>query len=312
MRPPPLRGIIVASQQSGDARRSRQSWQTSMRRSTGPARSRARWRRSSTGGCAVPADATRSACRPRRSDLATRPPRNPLDVGQDALRYAIDAMQRTLLFWDTLRERGNGWIAHERAGKPPLLHNDWEMLADARTFERPVQLRPAAHHSPARHQDRRAPAAVHHHRPACRSRPGHRRLQEGLRGRRGAARRPPGVLRHLLPRPRAGTDACRRRRRRGRVRAHRRRAPSRQPEARAGRQLPGRLGGDDACRIAPRHRGSVRDQRRADFLLGRQRRRKPDALPRRTRRRRMAGAVRQRPRRRQVRRRAPRRATSST
>ncbi len=70
-------------------------------------------------------------------DLATRPPRNPLEVGQDALRYAIDATQRTLLFWDTLRERGNGWIAHERAGKPPLLHNDWEMLADARTFERP-------------------------------------------------------------------------------------------------------------------------------------------------------------------------------
>jgi pimeloyl-ACP methyl ester carboxylesterase len=70
-------------------------------------------------------------------DLAACPPRSPLEAGQDALRYAIDAMQRSLLFWDTLRERGNDWIAHERAGKPPLLHYEWELLADARTYERP-------------------------------------------------------------------------------------------------------------------------------------------------------------------------------
>jgi pimeloyl-ACP methyl ester carboxylesterase len=70
-------------------------------------------------------------------DLATRPPRNPFEVGQDAVQYGIDLAQRSLLFWDTLRERGNDWIAHERAGKPPLLHYAWEVLADARTFDRP-------------------------------------------------------------------------------------------------------------------------------------------------------------------------------
>jgi len=70
-------------------------------------------------------------------DVAAQPPRNPLEVGLDALRYAIDATQRTLLFWDTLRQRGNDWIAHERAGKPPLLHYAWEVLADARSFARP-------------------------------------------------------------------------------------------------------------------------------------------------------------------------------
>jgi pimeloyl-ACP methyl ester carboxylesterase len=62
---------------------------------------------------------------------------NPLHAWHDAMRYSIDATQRTLLFWDTLRQRGNQWIEHERAGKPVLLHYDSEMIADARTFDRP-------------------------------------------------------------------------------------------------------------------------------------------------------------------------------
>ncbi len=71
------------------------------------------------------------------TQLAARRPRNPVQAWQDAIRYSIDSSQRTLLFWDTLRQRGNQWIEHERAGKPILLHYDSEMLADARTFERP-------------------------------------------------------------------------------------------------------------------------------------------------------------------------------
>ncbi len=65
-------------------------------------------------------------------------PRTPLDVWQDAWQYGIDNVQRSVLFWDTLRQRGNNYLAHEAAGKPPLLHHEWELLADARTFERPV------------------------------------------------------------------------------------------------------------------------------------------------------------------------------
>ncbi len=65
-------------------------------------------------------------------------PKTPLDLWQDAWAFGIDSVQRSVLFWDTLRERGNNYLAHEAAGKPPLLHYEWETLADARSFERPV------------------------------------------------------------------------------------------------------------------------------------------------------------------------------
>ncbi|MEP9355275.1 DUF3141 domain-containing protein [Xanthobacter sp. KR7-65] len=61
----------------------------------------------------------------------------PAEAWRDSVSYAFDAAQRSLIFWDTLRQRGNNWIAHEKAGKPPLLAFDYEMVADARTFERP-------------------------------------------------------------------------------------------------------------------------------------------------------------------------------
>jgi pimeloyl-ACP methyl ester carboxylesterase len=64
-------------------------------------------------------------------------PRNPVEAWQDAARYGVDFLQRTVLFWDTLRQRGNQWLAHEAAGKPPLLHEAYETIADARAFERP-------------------------------------------------------------------------------------------------------------------------------------------------------------------------------
>ncbi|HYZ34038.1 MAG TPA: DUF3141 domain-containing protein [Crenalkalicoccus sp.] len=51
--------------------------------------------------------------------------------------YAVDAAQRGALFWDTLRARGNAYLAHEAAGKPPLLTFEAEMLLDGRTLERP-------------------------------------------------------------------------------------------------------------------------------------------------------------------------------
>lgn len=54
------------------------------------------------------------------------------------VRYANDTAQRWVLFWDALRRRGNNFIAHERAGMPPVLHFESEVVLDARTFERPV------------------------------------------------------------------------------------------------------------------------------------------------------------------------------
>ncbi|WP_430641440.1 DUF3141 domain-containing protein [Bradyrhizobium centrolobii] len=56
----------------------------------------------------------------------------------DVLSYQRDLWERTILFWHTLRQRADNMIAHERAGKPPLLDFDYELILDARRFERPV------------------------------------------------------------------------------------------------------------------------------------------------------------------------------
>ncbi|MCC8403219.1 DUF3141 domain-containing protein [Paraburkholderia sp. MMS20-SJTN17] len=70
-------------------------------------------------------------------------PFNPLNAWQ----YAVDAAQRSLLFWDTLYRRGNEFVERSVSGPTPVLHFDYDMLLDGRTFERPVnyallQLRP--------------------------------------------------------------------------------------------------------------------------------------------------------------------------
>jgi pimeloyl-ACP methyl ester carboxylesterase len=56
----------------------------------------------------------------------------------DWASYAFDAAQRSVLFLDALRERGNNYLRHVQAGQPPLLHFDYETVMDGRTFERPV------------------------------------------------------------------------------------------------------------------------------------------------------------------------------
>ena len=123
---------------------------------------------------------------------------------------------------------------------------------------------------------------VRDHRSARGPWAGHRRLQGRFAGRRRAARGPPGLLRHLLPRSGAGPDAARRLRGGADVRAQGARAPSGQREAGDRRQLPGRLGGDDARRRRSRRHRADRHQRRADVVLGRRvaggRRRQSDAL----------------------------------
>ena len=72
----------------------------------------------------------------RRSDVqrATTPVRRLAGLVRlrDRLRPAL------VLFWDTLRQRGNNFLEHERAGKPPLLVYDYEIVVDGRKLERPV------------------------------------------------------------------------------------------------------------------------------------------------------------------------------
>jgi hypothetical protein len=52
--------------------------------------------------------------------------------------YAVDATQRSILFLDTMRQRGNNFVQHNQAGLPPLLHFDHETVVDGRKLERPV------------------------------------------------------------------------------------------------------------------------------------------------------------------------------
>jgi len=56
----------------------------------------------------------------------------------DVFAYQRDVLERTILFFDTLRRRANNMLDHERAGLPPLLNFKYETLLDARQFERPV------------------------------------------------------------------------------------------------------------------------------------------------------------------------------
>src|SRR5512141_759228 len=59
-------------------------------------------------------------------------------VWSDWIGYAVDATQRSVLFLDTMRQRGNNFIEHVAAGQPPLLHFDYETVMDGRKLTRPV------------------------------------------------------------------------------------------------------------------------------------------------------------------------------
>jgi pimeloyl-ACP methyl ester carboxylesterase len=65
-------------------------------------------------------------------------PVTPWEVWAGWWRYAVDFTQRWVLFWDTLRQRGNTFVEHTRADLPPVLHFTYEMVLDGRTFARPV------------------------------------------------------------------------------------------------------------------------------------------------------------------------------
>ncbi len=65
-------------------------------------------------------------------------PRTPWQAWSEWNAYAADFAQRSVLMLDTLRQRGNAFVEHERSGLKPVLHFDYETVLDAREFERPV------------------------------------------------------------------------------------------------------------------------------------------------------------------------------
>jgi hypothetical protein len=56
----------------------------------------------------------------------------------DFAAYQRDVWERWIVFIDTLRQRADDLMAHERAGKPPLLDFDFELILDARRYAKPA------------------------------------------------------------------------------------------------------------------------------------------------------------------------------
>jgi hypothetical protein len=55
-----------------------------------------------------------------------------------ALEYLTDAAQRTILFWDVMRQRGNAYREHIAKTAPHVLDYQVELVIDGRKLERPV------------------------------------------------------------------------------------------------------------------------------------------------------------------------------
>ena len=56
----------------------------------------------------------------------------------EAGEYLVDSWQRSLLFIDTLRQRGNNYLEHLQKGQPPVLTFPYTVVMDGRNLERPV------------------------------------------------------------------------------------------------------------------------------------------------------------------------------
>lgn len=77
--------------------------------------------------------------KPRKPSLAALTPRTLAGkILGDFLSYQRDAWERSILFFDVLRQRADNMLAHELAGKPPLLDFDYKTVLDARGFRRPA------------------------------------------------------------------------------------------------------------------------------------------------------------------------------
>jgi len=62
----------------------------------------------------------------------------PAEASLNWFNYATDFAQRSILFWDTLRQRGNDFVEHNQQGLTPVLHFDYETIVDGRELARPV------------------------------------------------------------------------------------------------------------------------------------------------------------------------------
>ncbi len=63
---------------------------------------------------------------------------SPIFNDKEMADYLIDAGQRTVLFWDVMRRRGNQYLEHMAETAPHVLQFDGELILSGRTLPRPV------------------------------------------------------------------------------------------------------------------------------------------------------------------------------
>src|SRR3982751_5606914 len=61
-----------------------------------------------------------------------------LDLCAASIEYMRDTAQRSVLFMDVLRQRGNQYFEHRGEAVPHVLNYSAELLLDGRTLKRPV------------------------------------------------------------------------------------------------------------------------------------------------------------------------------
>ena len=62
----------------------------------------------------------------------------PFGLFAPAVQFMVDAAQRSILFWDVMRQRGNQYREHEAESVPHVLDYEAELILDGRTLPRPV------------------------------------------------------------------------------------------------------------------------------------------------------------------------------
>jgi hypothetical protein len=89
---------------------------------------------------AAPRAATTAAAPPATAPTVASPAaaaNSGMELGRQAMEYWIDAAQRTVLYWDAMRKRGNLYLEHGLQGKPPLLKFNTELVMDGSSLPRP-------------------------------------------------------------------------------------------------------------------------------------------------------------------------------
>ena len=74
----------------------------------------------------------------QKQSSATNPAASPFGLFAPAMEYITDAVQRTVLFWDVMRQRGNQYREHMAETAPHVLDYEVELVVDGRKLDRPV------------------------------------------------------------------------------------------------------------------------------------------------------------------------------